>query len=86
MSSSQRFFNRAITFHDIVGSGQVEDLILWRKKNQTVMILLVTLATFEKSGYTLLSHVSNALLILVVILFLWDKSAPILNRIVMFEP
>lgn len=46
-------------------------------------ILLVTLAAwvvFERSGYTLLSLVSNVLLLLIVILFLWAKSAAILNR------
>ena len=49
----------------------------------TVGILLVTLAVwlvFEKSGYTLLSLVSSVLLLLLVILFLWAKSAAILNR------
>ncbi|WJX42941.1 hypothetical protein P8452_30113 [Trifolium repens] len=77
MGSSQRLFNSEITLHNILGSGQVEDLILWRKKNQTVMILLVTLATFivfERSGYTLLSLVSNVLLLFccysILILFL----------------
>ncbi|CAJ2656056.1 reticulon-like protein B12 [Trifolium pratense] len=83
MGSSQRLFNRERTLHEILGGGQVADLILWRNKNQTVMILLVTLATFvvfERSGYTLLSLVSNVLLLLVVILFLWAKSASILNR------
>ncbi|XP_058729023.1 reticulon-like protein B12 [Vicia villosa] len=83
MDSSQRLFNRERTLHQILGGGQVADLILWRRKNQTVMILLVTLAVFvvfERSGYTLLSLVSNVLLLLVVILFLWAKSAAILNR------
>ncbi|XP_027186507.1 reticulon-like protein B12 [Cicer arietinum] len=83
MGSSQKLFNRERTLHQILGSGQVADLILWRKKNQTLMILLVTVASwivFERSGYTLLSLVSNVLLLLVVILFLWAKSAAILNR------
>ncbi|CAI8601099.1 unnamed protein product [Vicia faba] len=83
MDSSQRLFNRERTLHQILGAGQVADLILWRRKNQTVMILLVTLAAFvvfERSGYTLLSLVSSVLLLLVVILFLWAKSAAILNR------
>ncbi|KAL9303243.1 hypothetical protein ACSQ67_020506 [Phaseolus vulgaris] len=59
------------------------DLILWRRKNLTMGILLVTLAVwvvFERSGYTLLSLVSNVFLLLIVILFLWAKSAAILNR------
>ncbi|XP_047164062.1 reticulon-like protein B12 [Vigna umbellata] len=83
MGSSDRLFNRQRTLHEILGGGQVADLILWRRKNQTMGILLVTLAVwvvFERSGYTLLSLVSNVFLLLIVILFLWAKSAAILNR------
>ncbi|MED6167343.1 hypothetical protein PIB30_001765 [Stylosanthes scabra] len=83
MGSSDRLFNRERTLHQILGAGLVADLILWRQKNTTVGILLVTLAAwivFERSGYTLLSLVSNVLLLLIVILFLWAKSAAILNR------
>ncbi|KAG5042658.1 hypothetical protein AAZX31_03G068500 [Glycine max] len=83
MGSSDRLFNRQRSLHEILGGGQVADLILWRRKNLTVGILLVTLAVwvvFERSGYTLLSLVSNVLLLLIVILFLWAKSAAILNR------
>ncbi|CAL0324740.1 unnamed protein product [Lupinus luteus] len=83
MASSDLLFNRQRTLHDILGGGLVADLILWRRKNLTVGILLVTLAAwvmFERSGYTLLSLVSNVLLLLIVILFLWAKSAAILNR------
>lgn len=61
----------------------VADVILWKRKNVTVRILLVTLAVwlvFERSGYTLLSLVSSVFLLLVAILFLWAKSAAILNR------
>ncbi|XP_059595125.1 reticulon-like protein B12 isoform X1 [Vitis vinifera] len=62
---------------------RVADVMLWRQKNLTVGILLVTLAAwvvFELSGYTLLSLVSSVFLLLVSILFLWAKSAAILNR------
>ncbi|KAK8303478.1 hypothetical protein V6Z11_D04G153900 [Gossypium hirsutum] len=62
---------------------KVADVMLWRQGNLTMGILLVTLAAwvvFEKSGYTLLSLVSNVLLLLIGILFLWAKSAAILNR------
>lgn len=61
----------------------VADVILWRQKNVTVGILLVALASlvvFERWGYTLLSLVSSVLLLLLTILFLWAKSAAILNR------
>ncbi|PNY16336.1 reticulon-like protein B12-like [Trifolium pratense] len=46
MGSYQRLFNTEITLHDILGSGQVADLIQWRKRNQIGMILLVTSAAF----------------------------------------
>ncbi|KAL7169785.1 hypothetical protein ACSBR2_034758 [Camellia fascicularis] len=83
MGSSDRLFNRHRTVHQILGGGLVADVMLWRRKNLTVGILVVTLAAwlvFEKSGYTLLSLVSSVLLLLVVILFLWAKSAAILNQ------
>ncbi|TKY63416.1 Reticulon protein B12 [Spatholobus suberectus] len=83
MGSFDRLFNRQRSLHEILGGGQVADLILWRRKNLTVWILFVTLAAwvvFERSGYTLLSLVSSVLLLLIVILFLWAKSAAILNR------
>ncbi|KAK1563316.1 hypothetical protein Q3G72_025875 [Acer saccharum] len=83
MASSDRLFNRQRTIHDVLGGGLVADVILWRRKNLTVGILLVTLAAwlvFERSGYTLLSLVSSVLLLLCAILFLWAKSAAILNR------
>lgn len=58
--------------------------MLWRRKNVTIGILVVTLGAwvvFEISGYTLLSLVSSVFLLLFTILFLWAKSAAILNRL-----
>ncbi|XP_050214350.1 reticulon-like protein B12 [Mercurialis annua] len=83
MDSSDRLFSRHRTIHDILGGGCVADVILWRQKNVTCGILSVALASwvvFERSGYTVLSLVSSVLLLLVAILFLWAKSASILNR------
>ncbi|KGN58801.1 reticulon-like protein B12 [Cucumis sativus] len=83
MGSSDRLFCKQRTLHEIVGGGIVADVILWRRKNLTMGILLITLATwlvFERCGYTLLSLISSVLLLLVTIIFLWAKSASILNR------
>ncbi|XP_010262733.1 PREDICTED: reticulon-like protein B12 [Nelumbo nucifera] len=82
-SNRHRLFNRQRTVHQILGEGYVADVMLWRRRNVTLGILFVTLfawVVFEKSGYTLLSLVSNVLLLLVAILFVWAKSAAILNR------
>lgn len=84
MGSSDRLFNRKRTISEILGGGIVADVMLWRKKNLTVGILVVTLAAwvvFEISGYTLLSLTSSVFLLLFTILFLWAKSAAILNRL-----
>ncbi|XP_043718146.1 reticulon-like protein B12 [Telopea speciosissima] len=83
MDSSDRLFNRQRTVHQILGGGLVADVMLWRRKDVTLGILVVTLAAwvvFERSGYTLLSLVSSVFLLLISILFLWAKSAAILNR------
>ncbi|RVW15934.1 Reticulon-like protein B12 [Vitis vinifera] len=88
MGSSDRLFNRQRTVHQILGGGLGMINAFCRcdvmeAKNLTVGILLVTLAAwvvFELSGYTLLSLVSSVFLLLVSILFLWAKSAAILNR------
>ncbi|KAJ4971906.1 hypothetical protein NE237_005005 [Protea cynaroides] len=83
MDSSDRLFNRQRTVHQILGGGLVADVTLWRQKNVTLGILLVSLSSwlvFERSGYTLLSLVSSVLLLLIAILFFWTKSAAILNR------
>ncbi|RZC92165.1 hypothetical protein C5167_000014 [Papaver somniferum] len=82
-SSSDRLFGRQRTIHELLGGGFIADIILWRRPNLTSGLLLVTFAVwivFEKSGYTLLSLVSSVLLLLVVIFFVWAKSASILNR------
>ncbi|KAG6488511.1 reticulon-like protein B12 [Zingiber officinale] len=71
------------SLHRILGGGMIADVILWRKKNVTVGILIGVLASwiiFEVAGYTLLSLVSNVLLLLISILFVWAKAAEVLNR------
>ncbi|CAI9098382.1 OLC1v1035015C1 [Oldenlandia corymbosa var. corymbosa] len=62
---------------------EIADVVLWRRKNLTAGILVATLAAwlvFEKSGYTLVSWVSSVLFLLLTILFVWSKSAAIVNR------
>ena len=41
---------------------------------------------FEHAGYSLASVLSNAVLLLAVILFFWAKSASLLNRFVRLFP
>ncbi|XP_039145151.1 reticulon-like protein B12 [Dioscorea cayenensis subsp. rotundata] len=83
MASSSRFLGRQLSVHEILGGGLVADVILWRRRDVSMGLLLATLASwvvFELSGYTLLRLVSNVLLLLFSILFVWSKAAGILNR------
>ncbi|KAJ6797432.1 reticulon-like protein B12 [Iris pallida] len=82
-SSTMDSSSSSSSVHQLLGGGIVADVILWRKQNITVGILLATLAAwlvFEISGYMLMSLVSNVLLLSVSILFVWAKSAQLLNR------
>ncbi|KAJ4971120.1 hypothetical protein NE237_004219 [Protea cynaroides] len=68
--------------HELVAFVFIAEVMLWRRKKVTLGILFVALAAwvvFEGSGYTLLSLVSSVLLLLAIV-FLWTKSAEILNR------
>ncbi|KAG7634358.1 Reticulon [Arabidopsis suecica] len=82
-SSSDKLFNRDRTIHEILGGGIVADVMLWKKKNVSVGIVTVTIASwmvFEAFAYTIFTLISSVLLLLLSILFLWSKSASILNR------
>ncbi|KAI3448135.1 hypothetical protein Pfo_004800 [Paulownia fortunei] len=78
MGESRRF-----SVHLALGGGAVADVLLWRKWCRSVAFLVGSTALwflFEMAGYNLLSFISNVLLLLVVILFFWAKSASLLNR------
>ncbi|CAN8279231.1 unnamed protein product [Cochlearia groenlandica] len=82
-SSSDKLFNREKTIHEILGGGIVADVILWKEKNVSVGIVTVTISSwmvFESFAYTIFTLISSVLLLLLAILFLWSKSASILNR------
>ncbi|KAG8645594.1 reticulon-like protein B11 [Manihot esculenta] len=74
---------RRISVHQALGGGAVADLLLWKiwSGNVTILGMATTMwMLFELAGYNLLSFVANVLLLLVVILFFWAKSASLLNR------
>ncbi|PKA51995.1 Reticulon-like protein B12 [Apostasia shenzhenica] len=69
--------------HEVLGGGLVADVVLWRRRDVAIGILLGALAVwvvFELLKYTLVSLVSRVLLLLVSILFVWARAAGILNR------
>ncbi|XP_070020862.1 reticulon-like protein B11 [Nicotiana sylvestris] len=61
----------------------VADLLLWRRRCGSVTLLVSSTVLWfllERAGYNLLSFIANVLLLLVVNLFFWAKSASLLNR------
>ncbi|PSS26122.1 Reticulon-like protein [Actinidia chinensis var. chinensis] len=75
--------SRPISVHQALGGGAVADALLWRKWCGGLILLCsstIIWFLFERAGYNLLSFVANVLLLLVVILFFWAKSASLLNR------
>uniref|UniRef100_A0A5B6YLZ8 Reticulon-like protein n=1 Tax=Davidia involucrata TaxID=16924 RepID=A0A5B6YLZ8_DAVIN len=75
--------SRRISVHQALGGGAVADVLLWKRWCGGVVLLVSATALwflFERAGYNLLSFASNVILLLVVILFFWAKSATLLNR------
>ncbi|KAK8659760.1 hypothetical protein V6N13_029954 [Hibiscus sabdariffa] len=69
--------------HKAFGGGRVADVILWRRWCGGAMVLVSATTMwylFEIAGYNFLSFMANVLLLHVVILFFWAKSASLLNR------
>ncbi|CAK9875213.1 unnamed protein product [Sphagnum jensenii] len=82
-ASTPRLFGRKQPVRQVLGGGTTADVLLWRKKHLSVSLFVgATLAwiLLEKTGYTVLSIVSNVTLFLVVILFVWSNVAALLNR------
>lgn len=74
---------RRPSVHQALGAGSVADLLLWRKWYASALLLASTTSLwllFEFAGYNPLSFAANVLLLLVTILFVWAKTATLLNR------
>ncbi|CAI9294558.1 unnamed protein product [Lactuca saligna] len=72
-----------ISVHNALGGGPVADILLWRNYYGGGAVLIgstILWFLFEKGGYNIIAFIANNLLLLVVILFLWAKSASLLNR------
>ncbi|KAL8540396.1 hypothetical protein ACS0TY_001850 [Phlomoides rotata] len=72
-----------LSVHLALGGGAVADVLLWKKLSVSVAFLVGSTALwflFDMAGYNLISFISNVLLLLIVILFFWAKSASLLNR------
>ncbi|XP_042493322.1 reticulon-like protein B11 [Macadamia integrifolia] len=75
--------SRRKSVHQALGGGTIAEALLWKRWSTGAFLLVATTAfwfMFEWAGYGLLSFAANVFLLLVTILFLWGKSASLLNR------
>ncbi|KAJ8766864.1 hypothetical protein K2173_009208 [Erythroxylum novogranatense] len=74
---------RRFNVYKLLGGGKVADVLLWRRWVGSVIVLVGATGSwllFERGGYNLLSFLANTSFLLLAILFLWGKSASLLNR------
>ncbi|KAL8152606.1 hypothetical protein V2J09_010366 [Rumex salicifolius] len=72
-----------LSAHQLFGGGSVADIVLWRRWPWSVLVLISSTSVwllFERGDYNLPSFIVNVLLLVVIILFFWAKSASLLNR------
>jgi len=78
-----RFLTKDKSVHQILGGGRAADSFLWKDKYLSTGVLAGSTLTWfllDKSGYTFLTLLSNILMFVVVILFVWANVAALLNR------
>ncbi|XP_030521710.2 reticulon-like protein B9 [Rhodamnia argentea] len=77
-----KLFGRQRSMHEVLGGGQVADILLWRNRNVSAALLAgTTLIWFlfevvEYNFVTLLCHLS---LTAMLVIFIWQKAAEIFN-------
>jgi hypothetical protein len=82
-ATAPRFFGREKSVHELLGGGRIADVLLWRERKLAVSFLVgSTLLWYllEHLKYSLVSLVSNALLLFIGALFVWTNVASVLNR------
>ncbi|KAL0708178.1 hypothetical protein Bca4012_074604 [Brassica carinata] len=87
-TSDYRLLGRQVTVHQFMGGGKGEsflsaDLLLWRRRNHSLGVLVLSTAawlTFELSGLPILSVSSDVLLIGIIISFVHAQVSSFRNR------
>ncbi|KAG2272323.1 reticulon-like protein B16 [Brassica napus] len=82
-TSDYRLLGRQVTVHQFMGGGKAADLLLWRRRNHSLGVLVLSTAawlTFELSGLPILSVSSDVLLIGIIISFVHAQVSSFRNR------
>ncbi|KAH7307348.1 hypothetical protein KP509_22G055300 [Ceratopteris richardii] len=85
MSRETRLFGREKSVYELLGSGRVADVLLWRNAMLSAGILtsITTIyVAFEWLGWHVLSVFSRLLIIALAVLFVWSNMASLLKKYV----
>ncbi|XP_078436436.1 reticulon-like protein B4 [Wolffia australiana] len=77
-----RLFGRTEPVHKVLGGGKYADILLWRNKQVTAIILgsvTVIWILFEWMGYHLITFICHSLIASIAALFLWSTIASFSN-------
>ncbi|CAL9091934.1 unnamed protein product [Musa textilis] len=78
-----RLFSRERPVHQVLGSGRIADVVLWRNKKISAGVLsgaTAIWALFELVGYHLLTLICQGLMLSLLVLFLWSKAYTLINK------
>lgn len=78
-----RPFGREKPVHKVFGGGKPADILLWRDKKISAVILgsvTAVWALFEVFEYNLLTLICHVLILTIAVLFLWTNASTFINR------
>ncbi|KAH9614723.1 hypothetical protein KSS87_018924 [Heliosperma pusillum] len=82
-SKVYRLFGRQQPVHKVLGGGKPADVLLWRDKKISAIVLGSVTAVwmlFEVFGYHLLTLICHLLILTLSVLFLWSNASTFINK------
>ncbi|KAL0906243.1 hypothetical protein M5K25_024720 [Dendrobium thyrsiflorum] len=82
-ANNGKLFGRRRTIHQLFGGGKVADVVLWRNKHLSGVILAgvtVTWFLFEVVEYHFLTLLCQFLIAAMLLIFIWSNGAALLDR------
>ncbi|XP_057521101.1 reticulon-like protein B2 [Amaranthus tricolor] len=82
-SKIYRLFGRDKPVHKVLGGGKPADILLWRDKKISAVILgtvTAVWALFEVFEYHLLTLICHLLILTITVLFLWSNASGFINK------
>ncbi|XP_054786818.1 reticulon-like protein B4 [Prosopis cineraria] len=82
-TSGRRLFGRERPLCMVLGGGKAAEVVLWRKKDVSRRVLAAATALwffFEVLGYHFISLACHALILVIILFFLWTKASMYIHK------